>query len=265
MTCAIVIISHKGILNDFERLSLKQCCDIFKNRSIYLIVPNSLILKNYDQVIDSLKVIRTKDDNLRTYDAFNRYKISLGLYWKFRKYDYILFFEPDAYVFKDDLDFWMNKNYSLIGAPWLDFKDNECQFIGVGNGGFSLRKTKAHILALFSFGYIVPPSDVWKEINAFSNRNFLQKILSFLKRTTVTNNTFFLFNDYCYHEDIFWGTVVAKLNSRFRIPEPEEAVSFSFEKYPKELFYKNNQILPMGCHAWPKYDLNFWKDYIGIN
>jgi hypothetical protein len=265
MNCAIVIISHKEKLSDFEITSLKQCSQIFKNRSIFLIVPDSLDLKNYGFVIDKLEVIRTKSKNLCTYEAFNKYKISLGLYWKFRKYDYMLFYEPDAYVFNDNLDFWMEKKYSLIGAPWLDFENGEIQFKGVGNGGFSLRNIKAHIRALLKFRYIVSPLDLWKEINIIPNRNYFQKSLSFIKRITISNNTFFLFNDYCYNEDVFWSTVVCRLNSNFIIPTPEEALKFSFEKHPQKLYLLNNQMLPMGCHAWPKYDLNFWKDYIKIN
>jgi hypothetical protein len=262
MTCAIVIISHKENLTNLEEIALKQCCNVFRNRTIYLIVPESLGINNYTKISKSFKVIRTKDKNLSTYEAFNKYKISLGLYWKFRRYDYILFYEPDAFVFRDDLDFWMNKNYSLIGAPWLDNENGELKFIGVGNGGFSLRKIKLHILALISFRYIVAPSIIWKEIYALENINFLRKTLSFLKRITFCNNTFFLFNDYSLNEDIFWSTVVPKSNSWFIIPKPEEALSFSFEKFPEELYDINNKALPMGCHAWPKYDIDFWSTFI---
>lgn len=265
MTCAIVIISHKEILSEFEIISLKQCFHIFKNRSIYLIVPSSLNLKNYKLFFDSIKVVRTNDKNLCTYEAFNRFKLSLGLYWKFRNYDYMLFYEPDAYVFKDDLDFWMNKNYSLIGAPWLDSENGKFKLKGVGNGGFSLRNINDHIKVLLKFRYIVSPRQVWKDIHAFPNRSLVQKLLSFLKRITYCNNTFFILNDYRYNEDIFWSTVVPKLNSEFIIPPPEEALSFSFEKFPKDLYLMNNQILPMGCHAWPKYDFIFWKSHIIIN
>jgi len=39
-------------------------------------------------------------------------------------------------------------------------------------------------------------------------------------------------------------------------------VSFSFEVGPKHCFEKNNQTLPFGCHAWAKYDREFWKPYL---
>ena len=258
MNCAIVIISHKEILSDFELISLNQCCNVFKNRSIFLIVPDSLDLKNYNSVIDSLKVVRTKDKNLCTYEAFNRYKISIGLYWKFRKYDYILFYEPDAYVFKDDLDFWMDKNYSLIGAPWLENVNDKLIFNGVGNGGFSLRHVNSHIKALLTFMYIENPKSLVSSVMDFPNRNIIQKYLSILKRLTISNNTFFLFNDFNYHEDVFWSNHVSRIYDWFVIPLPEEALKFSFEVEPLKLFELNNFNLPMGCHAWAKYDLDFW-------
>ena len=48
---------------------------------------------------------------------------------------------------------------------------------------------------------------------------------------------------------------------RLNIPTPEEASLFSLERSPRHLFEKNNQELPMGCHAWERYDKEFMQKY----
>jgi len=56
----------------------------------------------------------------------------------FGKYDYILIYQTDCWVFEDNLDYFVELEYDWYGAPWYQ------PHIGltnvVGNGGFSLRK-----------------------------------------------------------------------------------------------------------------------------
>jgi len=95
-----------------------------------------------------------------SYRNFNRLKISPLLYWKFRRYDYILFYELDAFVFRDELDKWCQAGYDYIGAPWFDGFErcsNDSPFLGVGNGGFSLRRISAALRVLRSFAYLRKP------------------------------------------------------------------------------------------------------------
>ena len=83
--------------------------------------------------------------------------LSNFFYSAFREYDYMLLYQLDAFVFKNELLYWCNKNYDYIGAPWiaskqtllkkieLQFKSKRKQkraeiFFKVGNGGFSLRR-----------------------------------------------------------------------------------------------------------------------------
>ncbi len=64
------------------------------------------------------------------------------------------------------------------------------------------------------------------------------------------------------HEDIFWAFEAPKMATNFRIPEPREALDFSFEMAPRYCFNVNSGRLPFGCHAWPKYDREFWETYL---
>ncbi len=48
----------------------------------------------------------------------------------------------------------------------------------------------------------------------------------------------------------------------FNIPDAEEALQFGFETQPRHLHALNQQRLPFGCHAWWRYNLEFWRPFI---
>jgi hypothetical protein len=58
---------------------------------------------------------------------------------------------------------------------------------------------------------------------------------------------------------LFWSLFVAPRCEFFTIPTASEAVSFAFEAHPEYLFELNHQELPFGCHAWERYNPEFWK------
>jgi hypothetical protein len=93
----------------------------------------------------------------------------------------------------------------------------------VGNGGFSLRKVRSCI-------------------------SFLKKHESLAKQWGC-------------HEDLFWSYATI-LDKSFRIPEYKEALAFAFELEPKLAYKLNEEKLPMGCHAWEKYQPEFWREKI---
>src|SRR5690606_20423643 len=97
-------------------------------------------------------------------DGYNQLMLTPDFYKTFLDFEFILICQTDAYVFKNDLDFWLDKGFDYIGAPWLDSKNkffnhqwrfafNQVKKIfgskekrythinKVGNGGFSLRNT----------------------------------------------------------------------------------------------------------------------------
>jgi hypothetical protein len=193
---------------------------------------------------------------------FNRLKIDRFLYQRYRNYDFILFYELDAWVFRDELQYWCEQNYDYIGAPWFEdytkaSSDSSC--IGVGNGGFSLRKVKSHLRALNQFGYIEPPSTLWKKFNSQpSFKGFKSLILNL----TIRNNIFHPLNTFSGNEDYFWGNIVAPRFKWFRVPPLEVAARFAMEANAPILYNHLNHQLPFGCHKWEKYDPEFWKQFI---
>ena len=81
-----------------------------------------------------------------------------NFYQRFRRFEYILIYQLDAFVFSDRLEEFCRLGYDYIGAPWPlgdGNKHNEelvvegNHFLTVGNGGFSLRRVQACIDALW--------------------------------------------------------------------------------------------------------------------
>lgn len=62
-------------------------------------------------------------------------------------YSHTLIYQPDAFIFKDDLSKWCSKGYEYIGAPNVGKARQNVYSpampMRVGNGGFSLRSIPA--------------------------------------------------------------------------------------------------------------------------
>ena len=66
------------------------------------------------------------------------------------------------------------------------------------------------------------------------------------------------------NEDRIIGLYGKNILSDLLIAPPSEAIKFAFECDPVNLYELNGNKLPFGCHAWQKYYLLFWKEYIKI-
>lgn len=258
MRAVIIIPIHKSKLDDFEYKSLERATLIFKNYDIVILCPNRL--KNVD--FFKLKKIHVNNIWMKNLTMYNKLKKSKFFYKTFSHYDFVLTYELDAYVFRDELQLWCSKGYDYIGAPWFEGfteADSNSKIIGVGNSGFSLRKTT---LKDKINEYIQPPKIY------FSRNVFLKMIgvlivylFQILGKINLNNSVFLFNND---PEDIFFGYRLKEKGIKMNIAPISEAIKFSFEINPKLLLEMNNNILPFGCHAWWKYDLDFWKNHIKI-
>ncbi len=267
----IVIPIYKETLSKFEEISLQQCFKVLQDYTICFVIPKGLNLTLH---LHLFKEFRNKKFIIKEFDklyfkstkTYNKLLISLSFYKKFVQFEYMLIYQMDCFVFRNDLEDWIKKGYDYIGAPWFEGYENSTNknFVGVGNGGFSLRKIKSFIKVLHSFSYIVNAEKLF-----FNYKKDIHKIpiraYRLVQNLTIKNNTFFLFNNYNNNEDFFWGKVAKKNFSWFKVPLEKEALKFSFEANPQFLFKLNNNQLPFGCHAWQKYDFNFWKKIIEQN
>lgn len=219
---AVVIPNYKASLTTNEEISLRQVKKVLGQYDTYFVLPNSVEI---DYGCKEIAELRYPDKFFTSVHSYSRFMLMPELYESFKKYDYILIYQLDAFVFEDRLTDFCSLKYDYIGAPWIDgifFKKNEKEKMWyVGNGGLSLRKVDA-------FLRWIEKGDFVQYIN-FINEDLLIAV---------------------------YGT--AMLN----IAPVNVALSFSFETNCDLCIKLTNGKLPFGCHAWTKYDFAFWKPLI---
>ena len=264
----IVIPIYKDFdnLDDSEIISLNQNLTILGNYPIIFIGPVTINWSKYLIICSAKKVSNVEVKIFDKYfflgiQGYNNLLVNYKFYSSFKKYTHILISQLDAYVFRDELLYWCKHDFDYIGAPWFEDFHNasaDANFIGVGNGGFSLRKVSSFIKVL-------------KKIRTLSflikfHRKFkLKKLVSktaFLRLFRYNENAFKVSEFGNINEDFFWGMMIPKTFRFYNTAPYEDALRFSFEVNPKYLFELNNRQLPFGCHAWSKYDKSFFEPYI---
>jgi hypothetical protein len=209
----------------------------------------------------SVEVKEFKSSFFKGIDGYNKLLLSSKFYRVFDEYEYMLIYQTDAFVFRDDLDHWCSLGYDYIGAPWFQgwgIPTPDGKIIGVGNGGFSLRRINSVLKGLQSITY----SDFRKYING--RRNLVKSLVKqpFYWFLSLFGENVLYYHSTILFEDRVISDVIAVKNKDFKIPPAEEALQFSFEVNPRKLYEMNNYNLPMGCHAWLRYDPEFWKPHI---
>lgn len=257
---AVIVPLYKESLTASEEFSFRNTLAVLCNHDIYVICPKRLtdyllILKKETGLFFNIEFF--SDSFFADVSGYNRLMMSVEFYRRFNLYEYIIIVQTDALVISDQVETWCQRGYSYIGAPWFDGLDKPTKpltFLGVGNGGFSLRKVQ-DFLRVLSYPRYLP----FKFIKDNYNSSFFYRFIKFIRYRFI-----FSYSDYFLgpkiNEDFFWGLVVPKKCKFFLVPEPEEAISFAFEVLPEYLFELNGHELPFGCHAWEKYNFSFWRD-----
>lgn len=266
----VVVPIWKSDLSHNEIISLTQCLRVLQNHDFSIITYRELniepVLALFNDLKISYKIHYFRRDYFADIAGYNRLMLSPFFYARFRDYRYLLIHQLDCFVFRDELRFWVDKNYSYIGAPWIkgyERGDHNAPIAGVGNGGFSLRNVADHLRTLLKFSYLEQPGQLVKTMRGGEKGTCLGRILLLLSKLTVKNNTFFMFNDFArwdVWEDAFWGRYASRF-CWFSVPDYEIAAKFSVELQPTR-FINGSHNLPFGCHAWWSYDVDFWRPHI---
>lgn len=258
MNCIIVpVYKPFANLEPRERISLLQLYRILGTHKIFLVGPTGFDWKPYaDQALSQKVVVEKREFEKRFFsglEGYNELLISSLFYRAFRSFEYMLIYQSDAFVFRDDLLFWCAKGFDFIGSPWFekfDFADKNASLMGVGNGGFSLRKISSFRRALRKLAIL-------KRLGR-AYRFFVKKS----KFTTISADKIVFATTVDFQEDVFWTNYIPLITTKFVVAPVKDAIGFSFEVQPAVLYAKNDGELPFGCHAWWRYDLPFWKPFI---
>lgn len=275
----VVIPVYKPLtkLSSWELSSLKQTIKVFCKRSVCIIHPSDLEITGYkhfalniqDATVNS---IAFESHYFRNTKGYNKLMLSSYFYTQFSNYTNILICQLDAWVFEDDLDNWCKKGYDYIGAPIFEnFAGNtNYKFIDALNGGFSLRNVQSSLLALQQIASLqaATPQLFKKKYHHIFNpfvKWMLYLYLTFkIKHLSLKNTEYLLFvaRNELPNEDYVWSHIFAQLLGNFKVCDTKSAIPFAFEVHPSYLYKLNNEKLPMGCHAWEKYEPEFWQQFI---
>lgn len=269
MKSIIVIPVYKTIITSEEKQSLKQCMKILGTHRICLVCPKSLNTTIYHETAGvKLPCKRFSDVFFNSIDGYNRLMTSHTFYQRFCEYEYMLIYQLDAWVFRDELDAWCQKGYEYIGAPWFEkhlSHEEGYKLWCTGNGGLSLRKVSAFIRVTNPRLKIKSCKEIFRD-EYHSIRDLGHCILRCMSPLIGNNTMRHYMKQVRQHmwEDGFFSYGLESTRHRLNIPTPEEAAWFSFEVSPKYLFNEvTHGKLPFGCHAWKKYQYEeFWKQYI---
>jgi hypothetical protein len=263
----VVIPVYKDFLTKNEKVSLNRCLKILGSHEIVFVSPETLSLFAYKKKVENFKLdfkVHLFADSFFTgIDAYNKLMLSKKFYERFSEYDFMLIYQLDAYVFRDELIGWCEKDFDYIGAPLIgNFYDSTfTKTMRVGNGGFSLRKISTFLTAYKFDRNLLSIPEIIKRNSVFK-KPWTRIPLLILMIFGYKNNLSYFASNWNYNEDDFWSEFLDNTSFQLKKPTPVEAMKFAFERFPDKCF-EIIKTLPFGCHAWDKYDFElFWKKYI---
>jgi hypothetical protein len=268
--CAVVIPVYKDHLDIYEELSYRQCLKILRVYPIYLVTYRQLDVSVYDRISNEygkqIEKAYFSELFFKGVDAYNDLMMQRQFYKSFATYQYILIYQLDAFVFRDELSYWCGQGFDYIGAPienpWFEKhkeKDSKRVVWRVGNGGFSLRKVEYFNKVL---SRRLPLMKM--KINNYFRFGELKKIAAILGWENTIS--YHVKSKGKMNEDVFYSVYLQDSYVPPQLPSVDTAALFAFEKSPSYMYKRNGQHLPFGCHAYLKYEYEqFWKKIIEHN
>ena len=236
----IVIPIYKKELDCIEEISINSIKRVIgkKNYDIYFVCPESLDITNYLKILPKAKEKRFADKFFESTATYSRLCVSYDFYNTFSEYEYMIIYQLDCYLFRDEFKQWCDKGYDYIGGTiistdcgWDTVKKNRGNVYQpyVGNGGFSLRKIE-------TFKDICDPNGELR-----TTYKITDEILDQIK-----------WEDKFFCNDLY---EIYKLD----IPFWKEALEFSMDMSVDVLYNQFKwQGTPMALHAWDK-NIRWWK------
>ena len=249
----VIVPVYRPVLSPMEKASLLETIYILNRYPIVVLHPESMSVAELPGK-GKVSYMPVSDEWLGLRNGIagcNRMMLSREFYRMFDDTEYLLICHTDAWIFRDELEEWCRKGYDCIAAPWIrrpiyNFpivkqymdllsrykaaKGTFCrqQLYGkIGNGGLSLRRTKACAEACINYA---------ETIKAYGEQR-----------------------KHYFNEDVFWATVPRE----FSYPTEKEALRFSFDRHPQYCMKLNDGLLPFGCHSWSKPQMyKFWRNII---
>ncbi len=267
-TVAVVVpLSNRVELTPDEEISLKHLLYFLGKYDKFMVLPRSLKID-----YPGFGIKRFSHKFFGSPAANDKLMLSPKFYEAFRDYKYILIYHLDALVFSDQLMEWCKKDLDNVGAPWIPCNDSPWVKVPrVGNSGFCLRKVESCLKVINSPRYSVDPTKYWEDFCAGKPKyiRYLNLPRKYLKRLRFFNSVKWEISrsqlnagQNGYGDDLFWADRAVNYYPKFRVASFAEGLRFAFEVAPRLCFELNGRRLPFGCHAWRRYDRDFWEPYL---
>ena len=251
----IIIPIYKEKLSDLEKISIDQCFEVFSKRKIIFVHPTDLDISYYRQNYSAFSYEGFTSNFFDSIQSYNQLMLNYAFYNRFIKYDYMLIYQTDCYVFRDELDHWTNLNYDYIGGIWFENytgnpeEGNKIWF--AGNGGYSLRNIK-RIAAILK-----PLNKIEEYIHSkVENFRYFRSFL-FAKLRNRRFTTRFA-TQYKENEDGFFYELYKR--NILSIPLVDKALLFSWDRRP-DFMYQTTGKLPFGVHGWYRSDKHYENNF----
>jgi hypothetical protein len=220
--------------------------------AVELVAPHGLDTAAYLKILGERRAVRFDSRffgrRVGSPASYSALMVSELFYDQFAAYEHILIHQTDVFVFEDQLASWSQAAFDYVGPPhWKGWRATPEEGIqGVGNGGFSLRRTEAFRRALHDsagrrrLAFVRPAG----------------RALAHAQAGRLT-------------EDLFWG-----YHAPIVVASIPEAIAFGFEMGLPLIDEYRRGVMPFGCHAdWNmRLIANYWRgtpesrapDYEGI-
>ncbi|MEY2653815.1 MAG: hypothetical protein RLZZ524_843 [Pseudomonadota bacterium] len=259
---AVAIPIYKTGLTAAEVLSITRCADVLGRWPLYFIGPERL-RPHLDDLCRrfgaGFQVKTYADAYFSGITGYNRLMRSVDFYRSFTGHSHLLIAQTDTLVIADELAAWCERDVSYVGAPWFVGGSEPTwplAFSGVGNGGFSLRRLD-DVVRVLQTPRRIPNFVKSRSGGARGPVLWFRRFKHEYWRAYTFEPLFPSAN-----EDLFWGVLVPAACDFFKVPRPEDAIGFAFEVAPRHLYDLNANRLPFGCHAWERYDRQFWEEQL---
>lgn len=267
--CCIVIPIYKNCPNEIEIASLQQCLSVLAHYDIFFVTHKGVNTIVYENVCSKNNVyVRYKyydSSFFKGLEGYNMLCLDYMFYSAFEEYEYMLIYQLDAWVFRDELEQWCMKGYDYVGAPWpqrIVAPVYNPENILVGNGGFSLRKVTSFVKILKSRKNFYSIRTLYK----LTNKKSIVSVMKFLLMVFGWHNKVddIIRFSRPLPEDVFWCVIMHYSNFKLYLPNVMTAALFCLEFDP-HIYYNETKVLPFGTHGFCKGEnYKFWNKDIVI-
>ncbi len=263
-TCTVVVPVYRELCSA-ELQVLKHNLDMLARNRVVLIgsrCQRDLLRKTRDVISPAVGqeifLELFEGNHFESVKGYNSLLKSETFFRRFLDSEYILICQHDAVVLRDEVEEWVQKGYAFVGAPMFkgySEPHRPLKLLKTLNGGFSLRHVQSALRVLQSTKII----NRTRFFGTLSKLGFV-RIADWICRIFLKSRVMVVKSG--INEDIFWSGFVPERFPDFRVPRPKDAAQFAFEACPSELYELLDRKLPMGGHAYERYEPDFWVKHV---